>query len=225
MKKALILSIIINIILVGVAFNYKSKAVTMVVTEGAPRYAERKELISPYHVHDKSIVFVGDSHVQFNEWAELFRNPEVVNRGIAGETTKQLAERIESVAAERPAKIFIIIGTNDIWINYDRDKTLENYGEILSTINKLSPKTQVYACAVFPSSWGRVPTDKVVTLNAQIRKLVERKGYTFVDTYTPLVKDGLINASLTWDGIHLNSKGYSAIKAVLLPYVNGAQKS
>ncbi len=66
-------------------------------------------------------------------------------------------KRIEEVTEGKPAKVFLMIGTNDL----DREKSVtevrDKIGEILEFIQKKSPQTKVYLQSVLPvwdGTWG-----------------------------------------------------------------------
>ena len=67
------------------------------------------------------IVLVGDSIIEGFPIHELYRGPLLVyNRGISGDTSRDVLNRLEeSVYALRPAKVFLLIGTNDIETSTD----------------------------------------------------------------------------------------------------------
>jgi lysophospholipase L1-like esterase len=62
-----------------------------------------------------SIVFLGDSITDFFRVNEFFPGVYVINRGISGDTTDGVLNRLaESVYELSPSKIFLMIGTNDL---------------------------------------------------------------------------------------------------------------
>jgi len=214
--------LVLNILLLGMAGAYlfrRTEPGKKVIAPRVSSYDNRKELLTSYPIRRGDIVFVGDSHVQFNEWVEMLGYPNILNRGIGGESTEQLSRRIESIALRHPAKIFIIAGSNDIMGGVKSRETLRNYDRTLSVIRKGSPDTGVYVCAIFPTIWE--PAREISELNDGIRRLARKYGYTFLDTFTPLLSKGTIDPALTWDGIHLNAKGYETIKPLFLSGLSG----
>ena len=85
-------------------------------------------------------VFVGSSLCELFPISEMLQNVEprlrVYNRGIGGDVTDGLLERMEeSVFALEPKKVFINIGTNDISRpGYTRVRLLAQYRKILEMI-------------------------------------------------------------------------------------------
>ncbi len=64
---------------------------------------------------DKSgVVMFGNSITEFGDWKRLFGDSGVVNRGIAGDNTFGMLDRLSEVIGRRPAKLFVEAGINDI---------------------------------------------------------------------------------------------------------------
>lgn len=61
-----------------------------------PRYLDRKALFERLDCKDK-IVFIGDSITDGGEWNELLGRNDVVNRGIIGDTTNGVLNRLGSL--------------------------------------------------------------------------------------------------------------------------------
>ena len=225
MKRLLAVSLVLNLLLLGLAGVYylrRAETGKEAASQRLSSYRNRVELLASYPIKKDSIVFAGDSHVEFNEWAGMLDCPRILNRGIGGESTEQLKERILSIASQHPEKIFIIAGTNDILGGVKAKKTIRTFDDMLSSIRKKSPDTKVYVCAIFPTIWE--PAAEVSELNTAIRQITGKYNYTFLDTFTPLLSKGTINPAYTWDGIHLNSKGYEAIKPLFLGSLSKKQK-
>ena len=63
---------------------------------------------------------LGDSLIEWGDWANLLPDFQVINRGIAGEYTEELSARLVSEidavvdAGEEPEYILIMTGTNNL---------------------------------------------------------------------------------------------------------------
>ena len=77
-------------------------------------YVQRASLFSKLPITSKDIVFIGNSITNGAEWSELFPEKKVKNRGISGDTPEGVYDRLDPVVKGKPAKIFILIGVNDI---------------------------------------------------------------------------------------------------------------
>lgn len=74
---------------------------------------QRRSLFDVLPLHSSDIVFLGNSITDGCEWAELFENRHVKNRGISGDRSGWLLERLDSIIAAHPKKLFLMIGTNE----------------------------------------------------------------------------------------------------------------
>jgi lysophospholipase L1-like esterase len=158
------------------------------------------------------ICFLGDSITDGGNWTELIGSLRVTNRGISSDTAWGIMKRIDEVTSGQPAKVFLMIGTNDL----SRAKTVtevrDKIAEIIDTIHKDSPKTQIYLESVLPvidAKTGPYQNKNINPLNEELVKLASSKKATWVNL-APLFKDesGQLKTEFSEDGLHLNGKGY-----------------
>lgn len=165
MKKRLIISITINILLLAALITVivqtnslavmkakmdkKSINVESVVLRQA-HYDQRQTLFERLSVTKESTVMLGDSMILYNEWAEEFPIGPILNRGIGGDTTFGLLKRLDTITSGKPKRIVLMIGVNDISKGFTEKQTLKNYDKILSTIQEKSPSTKIIMTSVLP---------------------------------------------------------------------------
>ena len=158
------------------------------------------------------IVFIGNSITNMHEWRDAFGNPAITNRGISGAISDEVAENLESYIANKPAKVFLMIGTNDLGtsgINYP-DYPFRNIKKIVDRIKRESPTTQIYLESVLPSVVGLRTKANITQLNAMVKAFCDENGITFFDLYSLMANaDGSMSASLSNDGLHLYAAGYA----------------
>ena len=187
-------------------------------------YYHRKEHFESLPDTENEIIFLGNSITDNAEWWELFEDTHVKNRGIGGDDTDGVLERLGEVTSSRPDKIFIMIGTNDLAYMKSAEHVLTNYAKILDRIEQDSPGTRIYIQAILPTD------DAIHTLrkNADIRGLNEsleamatERGHTYLDLYNPFAgEDGKLNPDYSLDGLHLNGAGYQLWKELIENYVH-----
>ncbi|MFT4018802.1 MAG: GDSL-type esterase/lipase family protein, partial [Agriterribacter sp.] len=97
-------------------------------------YYPRVHLFKLLPASKKDIVFVGDSITFWGDWAEFTGNKKVKNRGIPGDTSFGLLERIADAVKHKPSAILIMIGINDLARGVPADILLSNYSRMLDTI-------------------------------------------------------------------------------------------
>jgi lysophospholipase L1-like esterase len=178
----------------------------------------KRSLFKILPVKNNAIIFLGDSLTDGCEWSELFGNPVIINRGINSETTSGVLEWIDDVSAKKPSSIFIMIGGNDILAGSSQAEVISNYSRIIDRIKNNSPSTKIFVQGNLPCTVMEL-NRTVLELRTELKKMSGEKGVEFIDLYDRFTdKDGLLDRSLTYDGIHLNGKGYMVWKKALSGY-------
>lgn len=190
-------------------------------------WLNRDDLFETFATDSNSIIFLGTSLTQQFELAELFQNTSIKNRGIVGDLTKTALLRLKPIVRGQPAKIFIELGINDILENVSEDTILGNYSKILDTLLIRSPRSQLYVNSILPVNSGpAVPGEslsgintKISHTNSRLQSLCSQKNVIYLNTAPVFAKNGVLNPSLTFDGVHLNGKAYLLWRDFLKPYV------
>lgn len=186
-------------------------------------YAEKVAAFNTDVVKKNDIVFLGNSITAGADWKALLNLPNAKNRGISGDITFGILERLNEVIEGKPSKVFVLIGINDISRNIPDEVILRNYKSIISRIQKGSKKTQIYFYTLLPvnASFGKFKNhygkdEHILWLNEQIRKFASEKNVTVIDLYPHFI-DGEkhLKAELTKDGLHLIPAGYQVWGEVL----------
>lgn len=153
------------------------------------------------------IAFLGDSITHMGKWDLLFPRAPISNLGIAGERSGHLLDRLDSLIAMNPEKLFILIGTNDLWIDIPVDEIAANMETMLGRLRRDIPACRLYVQSVMPRQ--RKFAARVKAVNERYRALAAKHGATYVDLF-PLLDDGTgqLRAELTPDVLHLNGAGY-----------------
>ena len=186
-------------------------------------YFHRKNLFEKMPERDSGIVFLGNSITAQGEWAELFDDKNILNRGIPGDHCDGVRQRLKEIAKLRPKKLFLMIGVNDLMYHPPETVALK-YETLVAALLEQLPTTTIYLQGVFPINNQVLPTsisnEAIRELNADIRQLAEKYMMVFLDTY-PLLLDanGNLDAKYTNDGVHLNGEAYMKWREFLLPIV------
>ena len=170
------------------------------------------------------IIFLGNSITDIGEWAEIWQNPRVKNRGISGDITYGVLARLDEVLSARPAKIFVMIGVNDIARNIPDSVILHNYGRLIDRVLQGSPQTRLVMQSVLPTNDEFKPfknhygkDDHIRAVNAGLRRLCEESKVDYIDLYSRFLDaSGKLDKRYTNDGLHLNGAGYMLWKALLI---------
>ncbi len=189
-------------------------------------YASRLETFRGYPDSKKDIIFLGNSITHYAEWSELFPGKQVRNRGISGDITFGVLERLDEITAGRPAKVFILIGINDISRNIPAETIVNNYRRIIQIIKKESPRTRIFFNTLLPvnNTFAGRPhfnkDDQIAWVNQKLKELGTEEKITVIDIH-PAFKDaeGRLDKKYTYDGLHINIEGYKVWKQLLKPYL------
>ena len=137
-------------------------------------------------------------------------------------------ERLDPIIKGIPAKIFLMIGINDIAHHLSTDSIVKNITQIIRKIKKETPSTQLYIQSLLPTndSFERFKTivgktPQIIEINQQLEELAPIEKYTYIDLFPQLTTPGttVLDPQYTNDGLHLLGDGYLVWKDVLLPYL------
>lgn len=182
---------------------------------------QRKSFFEVIPITSNDIVFIGNSITNGGEWQEFFPEFSVKDRGISGDKTTDVLNRLAPIVSGKPAKVFIKIGIND-WL------TAANIGEVAGRIEKIidefqtkSPTTKIYLETVLPCD--RFPVVK--DLNTLLAAICVKRDVAFLDVFS-VVKDeaGMaLKSNYTNDNTHLLGSGYSKWAEFLMPHVGATE--
>jgi lysophospholipase L1-like esterase len=170
-----------------------------------------------------SVVMIGDSLTDGAEWAEMFPGIAIANRGIDGDTTGGVLQRMEGIESVHAKKAFIMIGIND-FAKEGRsvDAVFADYGRIVSRLEKSGAKVFVQSTLQcnLKATWISCAAiqEKIGQLNKRLATLASAK-VAFIDLNANLSGEGGLKPELTYDGVHLNADGYLAWKRAISKFV------
>lgn len=191
-------------------------------------YAVQVRQFETYPNSANDIIFLGNSITARAHWNELLELPTAKNRGISGDTTFGVLERLHEVTEGRPAKIFLLIGINDISRDFPNQQILANYREIISRIQKASPKTKIYIETILPvnKTFGVYnrhynKDENILYINENLRVMAAEMNVRLIDIYPEFLDDqNRLDTQYTDEGLHLNENGYLKLADILKPYLN-----
>lgn len=195
-------------------------------------YNHRLSLFRQLPVGREDVIFLGNSITAGNEWGELFQDIHIKNRGISGDITAGVLHRLSDVVRQKPAKIFLLIGINDLSRGISTDSILKNVFLAADFVHQLSPETKLYIQSILPvnRSLGLFvdhtnKSDSIIRLNQMLHSGATNHHYTFIDLH-PYFCDtaGRLDKNLTNDGLHLRGDGYQLWKHLVFRYVYGLRE-
>ena len=169
------------------------------------------------------IVFLGNSITANTDWAELLGMANVKNRGISGDITFGVLERLDEVIEGKPAKVFILIGINDISRNIPDHVITANHRKMVARIKAGSPKTKIYFQTLMPvnNTFDKFKNhynkdEHIAAVNQGIKDLAKKEKIEVIDLHPHFLdSDKRLVKEYTHDGLHLTVAGYQKWTDVL----------
>ena len=196
-------------------FDANSQAKTWDSTYKPGSWDLRVQQFRNYPDSKKDIIFLGNSITAGVDWNELLQNVNVRNRGISGDITFGLLNRLDEVTKGKPARIFILIGINDISRNIPDSVILMNYQRMIDRIQLESPSTKIFLQTIlpvnndFPVKAQFNKDEHILYVNQELKKLAEKEKVKLIDLYKEFLgADNKLDKKYTYDGLHLNAEGY-----------------
>ena len=193
-------------------------------------YFKRIEEFKKGPIGFDKIVFLGNSITEAGgDWNEKFDVINIANRGISGDITEGILNRIDEIIYYKPIAVFLLIGINDIFNSDlpDREKITADYVsnnilKISNNIIKGSPSTKIFIQTILPindeiytkiKGWFPEHTEplpiQINNINYMLKEKCKKTSFTVIDLHSVFKnKKGLLFESYTTDGVHLNETGY-----------------
>lgn len=176
------------------------------------------------------VVFLGDSITDFYDLKKYHPEFTAYNRGISGDSTHHVLDRMESVYALEPSVVVLLIGVND-FMNESRslEATAADYEKIIVALKEKLPNAKIVLQSVYPGFDGArfklaKWQDTIKKLNVIISEFSVKYDCIFADIYPCLLDNetGMMDKRYTNDGCHPNEAGYEVISKNLKPYIEQA---
>ncbi|MFN7791124.1 MAG: GDSL-type esterase/lipase family protein [Cyclobacteriaceae bacterium] len=170
------------------------------------------------------VIMLGNSITEGGNWKKLLKDSTVINRGISGDVTFGVINRLDDIIKRQPSKVFLLIGINDLSRKTPDEVILENLFSIVSKIRSGSPSTEVFVQSILPTNEtfkNFIPNFKgkassILTINTQLQWYANKMKFTYVDLYSKFLDaNGLMDAKYATDGLHLNELGYQHWVSIL----------
>ena len=187
-----------------------------------PTYTQRVSQLELLPPAGSGLLFLGDSHVAYGEWAEWLPDRVVYNRGVPAEATARLhaSSYFRKTVGLATDTIVLQVGTNDLLFGERPERAY------LALVEALEQRGDVVVVCTLPGvnnevRWTGVDPGDVAEFNVFLREEVGRRPrVVVVDLARDLgTVDGVLPAHLTDDGVHLRGEGYrvwvTALEAAL----------
>lgn len=159
----------------------------------------------------------GNEQSQYAYWMmKLKPEWEVLNRGMRGQRTDQIAMRFDyDVIENRPDYVIIIAGTNDLYQGYGTAWALEHLEKMYDRAREAG--IGVLAGSILPLNLASSKVkDEILQLNRGLERLTQKKEIGFCDLYK--IMEAPENAGFianSPDQVHPDVSGYRKIGEAL----------
>lgn len=192
-----------------------------------PYWHQRATLFQLLPNEKDEIIFLGDSITDGCNWSEIFQDGRIKNRGISGDVTNGILDRLDEVVESKPIKVFLMIGINDLADGKTGKEVVDNIKKIIKSIINKSPKTEIYLQSILPVNKDlglfnnyTNKTEDILSVNRVLKRMAGEFGITYVDLHSLFtVKDHKLNPEYTNDGLHLTGKGYLVWKSAVKEHI------
>ena len=164
------------------------------------------------------------------DWAQRIGTTQhVVNRGIIGDNTVGMAQRLYQITPYNPKAIFLMAGINDMVGNTTAEQVAQHVITLIEAIRSQAPQTQLFVQSILPideteGRWKTLAgrTDDIPFANMLIKAYCETHDLVFVDIFHRMTRgrSNQLRAELSGDGLHLSEQGYRVWAFELKKYLN-----
>ncbi|WP_417911096.1 GDSL-type esterase/lipase family protein [Candidatus Electronema sp. PJ] len=158
----------------------------------------------------QTLLMLGDSLVEWGDWAVLLPELEVINRGKAGELTEELSARLflELDKVAEPDLILIMSGTNNLLNGSPYFTSI--FQTLLPRLVLLCQNSTIIVNSILPMRLQGLAQDSIAAANQELRATARQSNCHFLDvtgpfneSCLPITRPGFLN-----DGVHLSTLGY-----------------
>ena len=176
-----------------------------------------------YSVYTKQcdIVFLGDSLTSEVKWHELLNRNDVANRGIGGDISGNIYNRIDDIYLLNPQKVFLMCGINDIRMGVDIYTIFSNIKKIHEDLKNNGVEliiTSTLYVAVNKNDYKKKNTC-VYYLNNMLREYCIEENIVFIELNEQLSDNLSLKPEYTYDGVHLYSSAYAIYRDLLVEHL------
>jgi len=178
-------------------------------------YTQRRAMFEKQLVVTGRIIFLGNSITEMGNWEKLLNDTTVINRGIGGDITYGVLDRLDDIIKRKPSKVFLLIGINDIGKDIPDAVIADNIRKIVLRLHAGSPSTKIYVESImpvnpdipyFPQHYNK--QDRIIATNKLIKKVATELHVLYINIHDLFTdKQGRLDARYTFEGLHLTPGG------------------
>lgn len=156
---------------------------------------------------NKNITMIGDSITDRGLWSELTNRNDIINRGISGDTTNGVLNRLNSLNSGLK-QAFVMIGINDLLKGESVEYVFENYKKIITILKQKNITPIIQSTLYIGQNTPPIYNQKITQLNILLLNYAIQNKITFIDLNKYLAPNNYISPKYSNDSLHLNGRGY-----------------
>ena len=173
-----------------------------------PYYKHKKSQFEVLAMNEKyTTMMLGDSITDEGRWDELLNINTVQNRGISGDTTSGVLERLDSIG-KNIENVFIMIGVNDIMRGASVDEIFANYLQIIKVFQEKNIKVYIQSTLYIGERRAGNFNTEVEALNKKLEIYASENKITFINLNPIFAPNKILEKKYTFDDLHLNGSAY-----------------
>ena len=207
MKIKLLATLLGMIILSGCSLKEEAKMQDWKIQDD-PYYKHKKSQFDVLAQNDRyETIMLGDSITDEGSWDELLNKDTIQNRGISGDTTSGVLDRLDSVN-KNIQQVFIMIGVNDIMRGKEVDEVFTNYLKIIQTLRDKNIKVYIQSTLYIGETRKANFNPKIEELNKRLEKYAKENKIVFINLNPIFASQKVLKKEFTFDDLHLNGTAY-----------------
>jgi lysophospholipase L1-like esterase len=168
------------------------------------------------------VVMLGDSLTEWIDWRELLPDLKVMNRGISGDTTDGVIERLDEIIGRSPRYVPLLIGVNDLfYYSIPHDVVVINSKRIVMVLKESGAIPIVISLSGVSANYPRASllNRQVSLVNKSLQQWCKTNAIQFFDLHALLTHDGALSPENTWDGLHFTGRAYLIWRDAMRPLI------
>lgn len=156
-------------------------------------------------------IMFGDSITEYGNWNQLLNHLMLLNKGISGNTSRDLLIRFDKAIDKSADVVLIMIGINDLIQKRKPDKVFGNYIKILEKLQSLNIKPIVQSTLFVGKDFHKLDPNinyNVAQLNTKLLEYCKEKNIIYLDINKILAPHNILEDQYTHDSVHINEKAY-----------------
>ena len=210
MKIKLLLPLLIGVIMLEASDIKKENPKEQIwKIQNDPYYKHKKSQFEILALNEKyKTIMLGDSITDEAQWDELLNSDTIQNRGISGDTTDGVIDRLTPIG-KNIEKVFIMIGVNDIMRGKPVDEVYLNYLKIIQFFKEKNIKIHIQSTLYIGESRKADFNPKIEELNKRLEKYTSENQITFINLNPIFAPNKILKKEFTFDDLHLNGSAYN----------------